>query len=89
MNDKHEYVAPSGIPDQEISMTTELVAEGIDVGNGLFHIKSSDILVLKVNRIMRSESLEQRQKEIQDRTGIRVALLDARVDIVGVVESGT
>ena len=89
MNDKHEYVTPPGIPDQEISMNTELVAEGIDVGDGLFYIKSNDILVLKANGIMSSESLEQRQKEIQDRTGIRVALLDAHVDIVGVVESGT
>lgn len=67
----------------------ELVAEGIIVDDGLFRVGEKDILILHTKKLMRNEDIIQLQEEIIKRTGIKVAVIDGRSDIVGVVEHGT
>lgn len=67
----------------------ELVAEGIVADDGLFRVGEKDILILHTKKLMRNEDMIQLQEEIIKRTGIKVAVIDGRSDIVGVVEHGT
>lgn len=67
---------------------SELEVERIAVGDGLFHIGEEDILILKTECILSKDDITKKQEEICKRTGIKVALLDGRTDIVGVVEHG-
>ena len=73
----------------EETAQVELVAEGIVADDGLFRVGEKDILILHTKKLMRNEDIIQLQEEIIKRTGIKVAVIDGRSDIVGVVEHGT
>ena len=71
-------------------ITTAQLLEGAGVLNtdGYLHIGKDDVLVLRTDKMLIPSHREEFEKNMSEKLGIKVVLIDRVTEVVGVVEHG-
>ena len=68
--------------------TTANPLEGVLNTDRYLHISKDDVLVLKSMATFNKELREKKEADLSERLGVKVIILDAIMEIIGVVEHG-
>ena len=78
-----------GIQIRPMDEITGKLMEGVLNTDGYLHIGKDDVLVLRTDKRLMLSCIEELERSMSEKLGIKVVLIDGITEIVGVVEHGT